>query len=213
MQEQLTLYYGHDPMCSFCWAFRPTWSKVKTALAGEFPDMSIQYLLGGLAPDSDEAMPEDVRQKVRGAWRYIEKNIPGTHFNHEFWSTQQPRRSTYPSCRAVVAVKMLAPELEDKIILAIQQAYYLRAQNPSDDDTLVQCAEDIGLDRTRFLDVYRSEQCNEAFIKEIQITHGIGINSFPSIVLARGKSRFNVPIEYNQADKLLDSLRQVVALL
>lgn len=213
MQEQLTLYYAHDPMCSFCWAFRPTWSKVKSVLTKQYPEMKIQYLLGGLAPDSDEEMPEQVRIKVRSAWRYIEENIPGTLFNHDFWSTQQPRRSTYPSCRAVVAVKMLAPELEDRMILAIQQAYYLQAQNPSDDDTLIQCADEIGLDKTQFAETYGSEECNDAFVQEIQFTRSIGINSFPSIVLARGNSRFNVPIEYNHADKLLDSLQQIATML
>lgn len=213
MPKQLILYYGHDPMCSFCWAFRPTWSKVKMALEQEYPDMKIQYLLGGLAPDSDEAMPEEVKAKVRGAWRYIENNIPGTRFNHDFWTSQQPRRSTYPSCRAVVAVKMLAPELEDKMIQAIQEAYYLQAENPSNDNTLIRCAESIGLDKAQFTEIYRSEQCNKNFIQEIQFTRSIGINSFPGIVLAGGKSRFNVPIEYNDADKLLDSLRQTATLL
>lgn len=213
MQEPITLYYAHDPMCSFCWAFRPTWSKVKSALADQYPDIRIKYLLGGLAPDSDEAMPEAVRLKVRSAWNYIEKNIPGTRFNHDFWTTQQPRRSTYPSCRAVMAVKMLAPELEEKMILTIQRSYYLQAQNPSDDDTLTQCAQDIGLNKTQFSDMYCSDQCNEALMQEIQFTRSIGINSFPSLVLARGQSRFSVPIEYNSSDKILDSLRQITALL
>ncbi len=213
MSEQIILYYAHDPMCSFCWAFRPTWSTVKSELLEHYPEIKIQYLLGGLAPDSDQIMPEEVRAKVQSAWRYIEKNIPGTRFNHDFWVSQQPRRSTYPSCRAVVAVKMLAPELEDEIILAIQQAYYLQALNPSDDDTLIGCAEKIGLDAAVFKETYQSDQCNQAFMQESQFCRSIGMNSFPSIVLVRGENRFNVPIEYNHADKLLDSLRQIATLL
>ena len=213
MSESLILYYGHDPMCSFCWAFRPTWSKVKADLAQHYPEMKIRYLAGGLAPDSAEPMSEDVRTMVHSAWHYIENNIPGTRFNHDFWTSQQPRRSTYPSCRAVVAAKMLAPELEDEMILAIQQAYYLQAKNPSDDDTLIQCAETIGLDKTSFTETYRSDQCNQDFIREMQLSRSIGINSFPSIVVSRGNSRFSVAIEYNNAGKLLDSLRQMASLL
>jgi len=85
--------------------------------------------------------------------------------------------------------------------------------NPSDDDTLIGCAEKIGLDAAVFKETYQSDQCNQAFMQESQFCRSIGMNSFPSIVLVRGKSRFNVPIEYNHADKLLDSLRQIATLL
>ncbi len=213
MSEPLTLYYAHDPMCSFCWAYRPVWGQVQTELAQLYPDMRIRYLLGGLARDCDQAMDEGTRAKVRSAWKYIENNIPGTRFNHDFWEDQTPRRSTYPSCRAVTAVKMMDKALEDKMILAIQQAYYLNAKNPSDDDTLIHCAVSIGLDEAEFRRHYLSDACKQAFDEELAFTRSIGISSFPSLVMARGSSRFNVPIEYNDAGKQLDSLRQIATLL
>jgi len=213
MPDAITLYYAHDPMCSFCWAFRPTWTEVQTRFKSSHPQIQIRYLLGGLAPDSDESMPEDIRNKVRGAWRYIETHIPGTRFNHDFWETQQPRRSTYPSCRAVYAVKMLAPDLEDTMIQAIQKSYYLNAQNPSNANTLIDCASSIGLDVDTFIASFESPQCDSGFHEEMAFSRSIGISSFPSIVLAKGASRFNVPVEYNNADILIESLRQTVALL
>jgi len=213
MSEPLTLYYAHDPMCSFCWAFRPVWTDVQSRLKASLPEIQIRYLLGGLAPDSNDAMPGEVQTKVRAAWRYIETNIPGTRFNHDFWETQQPRRSTYPSCRAVYAVKMRVPSLEDAMIQAIQQAYYLNAKNPSNADTLIECATSIGLDAGTFVSSFENPQCESGFRGEMAFSRSIGISSFPSIVLTRGKSRFNVPIEYNDADLLLESLRQTAALL
>lgn len=57
MQHE-TLYYVHDPMCSWCWGFQPTWRKIKA----ELPDgVSVEYLLGGLARDSEEPMLETMR--------------------------------------------------------------------------------------------------------------------------------------------------------
>jgi len=49
-----TLYYIHDPMCSWCWAFKSTWHKVLKELPSH---INVYYLLGGLAPDSDLPMP------------------------------------------------------------------------------------------------------------------------------------------------------------
>jgi len=211
--EKTQLFYGHDPMCSFCWAFRPVWTRIQSRLAKARPDIEIIYTMGGLAPDSDQPMPEDVRNKVRAAWQYIEQNIPGTQFNYDFWRLQQPRRSTYPSCRAVIAVKMLDAELEEKMILAIQQAYYMDAQNPSDEDSLVACAESIGLDGATFTETLRSRDCEKLFEQDRALSRSLGISSFPSLVIARGDRRFNIPIDYNSESVVLSKLLEAVSLL
>jgi putative protein-disulfide isomerase len=213
MPEKINLYYSHDPMCSFCWAFRPVWAEILKKLAKTNPEIGITYIMGGLAPDSDEPMPEDVRRKVQAAWQYIEQNIPGARFNYDFWRLQQPRRSTYPSCRAVIATRMLDAGLEEKMILAIQQAYYLNAQNPSDEDTLVACAESIGLDRAQFTQALHSTACEQAFEQDRMLSRDLGIGGFPSLVITRGNSRFNIPVDYNSAETVLDKLYESIALL
>lgn len=213
MNEKTALYYGHDPMCSFCWAFHPAWSQIKTELANQFPHIELVYTMGGLAPDSDQPMPEDLRQKLIATWRYIQQHIPGTRFNYDFWTSQQARRSTYPSCRAVMAIKILKPDLEDQMILTIQHAYYLNAQNPSNEDTLVKCAESIGLDATQFTETIRSQECDQAFAVDRELSAELGISSFPTLVLSRGNNRFRIPIDYNSASNVLDKLAEAQALL
>ena len=64
------IYYLHDPMCSWCWGFKPTWDIVTKQLNGKIKVVS---LLGGLAPDSDEDMPLHTRDYVLSNWRRIEK--------------------------------------------------------------------------------------------------------------------------------------------
>lgn len=213
MPDKTRLYYSHDPMCSFCWAFRPVWDEIKSNLEKRTPEIEIINVMGGLAPDSDEPMPDEVRSKVRAAWQYIEQNIPGTQFNYEFWNLQQPRRSTYPACRAVIATKLLDTRLEEQMILAIQQAYYINAQNPSNEDTLVACAEFIGMDGARFTHILRSEECYQAFEQDRALSRSMGISSFPSLVITRGSRQFNIPVDYNSASTVLDKLFEAISLL
>ena len=66
----------------------------------------------------------------KGNWIKIQKNVPGTEFNYDFWTLNEPRRSTYLSCRAVIAAKKQHPDFEILMIERIQKAYYLNAQNP-----------------------------------------------------------------------------------
>ncbi|MFT5132007.1 MAG: putative protein-disulfide isomerase, partial [Gammaproteobacteria bacterium] len=94
------LYYFHDPMCSWCYAFHPTLLRLKTKL----PDnIELRYVLGGLSPDEDELMPESMQLSIKDHWQRIQQVVPGTKFNFDFWNVCKPRRSTYPACRAVIA--------------------------------------------------------------------------------------------------------------
>lgn len=116
--EKPTLTYVYDPMCSWCWGYRPTWELLKGNLRGV---VSIQYCLGGLAPDCDQVMQDDMQQVLQQTWRKISQQL-GTQFNFDFWQHCQPKRSTYNACRAVIVAR--TQNLEQEMYLAIQQGYY-----------------------------------------------------------------------------------------
>ncbi len=194
------LYYIHDPMCSWCWAFRPAWTVIQHAL----PDtLDVQYLLGGLAPDSDSSMPAETQAMIRRHWQTIEKRVPGTCFNYDFWTTCQPRRSTYPACRAVIAARLQQPDLEGAMIAFIQQAYYLQARNPSDDDLLIDLAGKLNLDRKRFRHDLNSPECMAILMREITQSRQIGAHGFPSLIMAQGDHFQPILIDYNHADVII----------
>ena len=140
------LYYVADPMCSWCWGFKPVLDEVRTALP---KGISLVYVMGGLAKDSDEPMPEETRQYVQMNWRQVTEEA-GATFNWDFWTNCQPRRSTYPACRAVLAASAQQENSVPEMFEAIQRAYYQEARNPSDNATLVALADEIGLDKRRF---------------------------------------------------------------
>lgn len=190
-------------MCSWCWGFRPVWQEVQEALRDE---IEIKYLLGGLASDSQEPMSVDMQNKIGANWRRIQQEIPDTKFNYEFWNKCLPRRSTYPACRAIIACKMQDESLEHDMLLAIQQAYYLNAENPSDESLLIKLAGRIGLDIDSFIKDIRSDKCQHKLIAEIKYCRDMNINSFPSLLLKRGKSYVLLEIDYNNSNKILNQI-------
>lgn len=204
MSDQLaTLYYIHDPMCSWCWGFRATWSQVQDALTGK---VNIQYVLGGLAADTDQPMPENMQISIRENWRKIQQEIPGTEFNYDFWSQCQPRRSTYPACRAIVACGMQQVQLKKKMLLAIQQAYYLQAKNPSDENVLIQIAKDIGLDCETFANDLNSDECKSELDNDLLLTRDLYVSSFPSLVLSCNHVISNIRIDYTSSEAILKQI-------
>ena len=189
------LYYIHDPMCSWCWAFRPVWSEIKLQLPD---DIGVTPLLGGLAVDSDVPMDEVMREKLQSTWSIIEERVPGTRFNYGFWSQCRPRRSTYPACRAVISARLQGEGFEDKMVHAIQRAYYLEARNPSDDKTLVDLAGECGLDSARFSRALNDSTTQSVLDEEIVRSQALNAWSFPSLVLETdGEEQ---PLQYDYLD-------------
>jgi len=199
-----TLYYVHDPMCSWCWAFHKTWLKVQQQIKGE---INVEYIVGGLAPDSDDVMPLTMQKDIEGYWKTIQDKVPGTEFNFDFWKKSKPRRSTYPACRAVLAAKSIDSSNEQAMILGIQKAYYLHAKNPSDIDVLATIAQSNHIDRDVFLDVIQSKEVQNQLEKEIQFSRSIFTQGFPSLILFKDNKYKQIKIDYNSVESIINQLK------
>jgi putative protein-disulfide isomerase len=200
------LYYVHDPMCSWCWAFRPTWQEIKARLP---PSIHIHYVLGGLAPDTDQPMPLELQRKIQGIWERIRKEVPNTEFNFDFWKECQPRRSTYPACRAIIAALRQEEKFEEAMILLIQRAYYLQARNPSDDSTLIALAIELGLDKQRFLKDLNSLETQKELTRQIQFSRMLGADGFPSLILKQLESYYPISFDYNEPSAALRQIKKL----
>lgn len=195
------LYYFHDPMCAWCWAYRP----VARDLFAQLPvGVDVEKVLGGLAPDTDEPMPADMRAFLVNTWQKIHAEF-GTEFNFDFWRDSAPRRSTYPACRAVIAAAKQGRG--DEMHEAIQKAYYLRALNPSDGEVLCELAADIRIDEYRFAIDLESTETHVALHEQIAFTRQVGVRGFPSLALGIGDTLAPLRIDYRDAGTTLRQIR------
>ena len=202
-----TLYYIHDPMCSWCYAFVSS----LTALQKELPDfIRIKKIAGGLAPDTTNPMPVELQQKIQQTWRRIEQTVPNMQFNYDFWMINTPVRSTYPACRAILAARQQGDDVEDKMIGAIQTAYYQKAKNPSLESTLLECAIEVGLDVNRFADDLTSNEIEEELQNEIRIARKLDVISYPFLLLEHNGRLFPVTVDYLDHETMI---REIVSIL
>ena len=202
----LQIFYIHDPMCSWCYAFSQSWA----ALQRDLPrGIDIVYLVGGLAPDTTEPMPLATQKMVQQAWQRIEQTVPGVHFNWDFWPRNTPIRSTYPACRAVLAAKKQRAEAELEMIRAIQTAYYQQAKNPSLPETLQACAREIGLDTETFSEDLKSPAIENELQLQIQQARSMDVYSYPSLRLVINNAVFPIAINYLDHRTMLDEIRAI----
>ncbi len=201
------LFYIHDPMCSWCYAFRSSLDGLRKDLPAT---IQIVNVLGGLAPDTTEPMQAELQNTIQQTWRRIEKTVPTIHFNHDFWLLNTPYRSTYPACRAILAARKQGAEFESKIGHAIQTAYYRDAKNPSLQAILAECATDIGLDAVDFMNDLTDPIIESELQSEIRMARSMGVSSYPSLRLLQGETWFPVAVDYLNHRTMINEITEIL---
>jgi putative protein-disulfide isomerase len=198
--QNKTLYYINDPMCSWCYAFSLALDYIILNLP---KNIKLEYICGGLAQHSDKTMPISMQNNLQNTWHTITQQV-GSTFNHDFWTKNTPRRSTYLACQAVICAREQKKELP--MIKAIQKAYYLDAKNPSNEDTLLACASDIGLDSKQFKQDLYSSKIIHIFEHDLKKRRELHINSFPSLVLQVNTTIYNITLDFTNYKKNLEQI-------
>lgn len=195
-------------MCSWCWGFRPVLREIVPALPETVP---VVYVMGGLAKDSDEPMPEATRMYVQRNWRDVAATT-GAEFNWDFWRKCRPRRSTYPACRAVLAARAQREDAVPQMFDAIQRAYYREARNPSDIETLTAVAGSLSppLDVGRFERDIRSHEIEADLQADFNLRRSMGVREFPSVVVKHGDAKTDVVRGWANAETAMARLETAI---
>lgn len=173
----MRLLYVMDPMCGWCYGFQPELEE----FLEKYSSAEVDWIMGGLAPDTNQPMDQDLKQTISSYWYQIEKKTQVT-FNHDFWKLNTPYRSTYPACRAVISAENLKAKSSHQMVKAIQSAYYLEAKNPSLEETLIACASSIDLDESQFFKVFKSEETEQQLQQHLSITQQLQVRGFPALL-------------------------------
>lgn len=202
----MRLIYVVDPMCAWCYGFQPQLD----ALLNRMPSATIEWVMGGLAPDNTSPMTMEMRQTISAYWHQIEAKTD-VEFNHDYWRINTPYRSTYQACRAVIAANTLIEGSADAMVKAIQTAYYQKAQNPSLDKTLIECAESIGLDDKLFAALMNSNEIQQQLTQHLHIAMQLGATGFPALFYVNNANHaFPLTHGYCLADELAQRLTLIL---
>lgn len=93
------------------------------------------------------------------------------------------------------------------MIQSIQESYYLRALNPSELSTLVQLAEEIGLDRTAFISDINSIEVQQELESQIQFARTLQVPGFPSLVLVKNDNTYPISVDYKNPDNTIKVIK------
>jgi putative protein-disulfide isomerase len=194
-------------MCSWCYAFEASFCALQKALPAS---IQVIKLVGGLAPDTTKPMPDELQKSIQQTWRRIEQTVPNMQFNYDFWIINTPIRSTYPACRAVLAAKKQDADFENKMINAIQTAYYRKAKNPSLQSTLLECAAEAELNVNEFANDLTGDEVETELQNDISMARSLGATSYPSLRLEHNGRISSIPVDYLGPETMLNEILKIL---
>lgn len=175
-------------MCSWCYGFGPELSRLFDTL----PDLTLEIVVGGLRAYNTEEMDPRLRATLVSHWHHVEE-ASGLPFSDGAIARPGFVYDTEPACRAVVAARLLAPDLSPPaqlgIFHAIQRAFYAEGIDVTRGETLADIASaalirhDVPIDAATFHARWAEQETIAATRADFSRTQQWGISGFPAVLI------------------------------
>lgn len=218
------LIYIADPMCSWCYGFGPQLNALLDAL----PDAQLDIVVGGLRAYNTEVMDEAKKATILGHWKHVEA-ASGLPFSTSGMARPDFVYDTEPACRALVAARILNPDLPSRSMLdvfhAIQHAFYAQGRDVTDLQVLAEIGaaaltDAIGpeglaeqaiapLDSADFLDTLSAASTISETRQDFAQTQRWGIQGFPALVLEHDATLHLICSGYTKTAVLLERIEAI----
>lgn len=182
--ERFLVYFA-DPMCSWCYGFGP---ELGAFLAGN-PRLRLDVVMGGLRAGNREPMTPAFRDMLAGHWDHVRKEC-GLPFTSAAIERPGFVYDTEPACRAVVAVRTMAPEKALAYLHRVQSAFYAEGHDVTATAVLAELAEAEGLDRAAFLSAFASPTAASETALDFSTAREMGVTGFPTLAVGYPHRQF-----------------------
>ncbi len=172
--------YVADPMCSWCYGFGPVVHEIASHFDGRLP---VRLVMGGLRAGNTQPMRDKDRDYIRSAWTSVAE-ASGMPFDPAFFDRPSFTYDTEPACRAVVAMRRLAPDEALGFLGRISAAFYAANRDVTSDQVLADIAAEAGMDRAEFLAELTGAAARNETFGDFMFAKEAGIEGFP--LLAAG---------------------------
>jgi putative protein-disulfide isomerase len=167
-----------DPMCSWCWGFSPVIEALRKSDAFTF-----SLVLGGLRGTGEMAWDESSKRYLQGHWEQVAKST-GQPFSDTLFENDHFDYDTYPACKAVLSVRELfGMQKAFEYLHSIQKAFYVRGQDITQPEVLIDLLDSIDVDVEKFDTFYKSERAQTLIEHDFAKARSMGANAFPSVVM------------------------------
>lgn len=180
-RPDLEFVYVGDPMCSWCWGFSPALERLEERYA-----IPLRVVMGGLRT-GQQAQPMDAaaRAQLASYWQGVAERT-GQPFTDASLERDGWRYDTEPSCRAVVAMRELAPHDTLRWVARLHRAFYVEGTDITDLSVFPGLLDGFDVDPERFAQVLSDAAGIERTRQDFAEAQRHGATGFPTVLFRDG---------------------------
>jgi putative protein-disulfide isomerase len=180
-RTDLEFIYVGDPMCSWCWGFSPALEQMGTRYA-----IGMRVVMGGLRTGAQaQPMDAEARRQLADYWRGVEART-GQPFTTAALERGDWSYDTEPSCRAVVAMRELAPDETLRWVARLHRAFYVEGVDITDLAVFSDLVDGFDVDLDRFTEMLTDQAIIEQTRQDFAEAQRFGASGFPTVLFRDG---------------------------
>ncbi|HET7579561.1 MAG TPA: ClpXP adapter SpxH family protein [Bacillales bacterium] len=179
--KPIELYVFIEPTCPICWALEPIIKKLVIEY-GQY--LKLRYLIGGRlntfsTGDTNTTEQKNARQKADRCEKVSRRY--GMPCNGDVW-LENLISSPYNAAIAVKAAELQGKQAGLRFLRKAREAFFLKKENITEEEILVQCAELANLDVEEFRRDIHADSAVKAFQCDMKITSEMEVDHLPTLV-------------------------------
>lgn len=179
--KPIEIYAFIDPTCPVCWAQEPIIKKLVIEYGQYF---KLRFLIGGrlntLNRGDCKKEEQKTAQERADRWEKISRRY-GMPCNGDVW-LENPISSSYDAAIAVKAAELQGKQAGLRFLRKVREAFFLKKGNISDEEVLLCCAKETGLDVEEFRHDIHANGAVKAFQCDMKITSEMEVDQLPTLV-------------------------------
>lgn len=176
VQKPIEIFVFIDPLCAECWSLEPYLKKLSVEYGRFF---AIRQIVSGQlrALNTDSF---DKPRKLKDMWERTAKRT-GMSCDGDLW-IENPVSYPWIASLAIKAAELQGKKAGMVFLRKLQENLFLKKQNISDGDVLLQCAKEAKLDVEEFERDLFSGSAKKAYQCDLKLTREMEVDYIPTIV-------------------------------
>jgi putative protein-disulfide isomerase len=192
----VTLVYGFDPLCGWCFGFAPALRRIRA----EFTGLPIEVRMGGLITGNRirpymEAAAYITQASAR--LRAVTGVSLGQSFHTRILANPAVISSSVPPCDVLLQLRAEQPDAVLDVAEALQRAHFGNGLDLNDHATYAGIARELGI--TLNMRIPAPDAVRPELAAEFAAVRALGITSYPSLILDRDGELTPVELSYDPA--------------
>lgn len=175
--------YFVSPMCSWCWGFSPVINQLKAS----FSNHDIHLVLTPFRIDTTQPMDDALRKYVLGQWQNVHKTT-GQPFDFGFAMPADFIYNTRSVCLSIKAFSKQLAEQKLEYLHTLQHAFYTENKDLTNQEILIDIADNFAIDITLFVDDINSQECADELESDFELCQRLAVQSYPTLMTVKGDS-------------------------